>query len=1753
MANGANGVHLQLREALENYIKSQYFGKSPILLSAMQDKLNQEGVLYQKPYVESSPAYKTAPNGIQASTKLPDWLKDYFLALSNANLGVYPSPFCHQVSALEAAYEGQDLFVSTGTGSGKTECFMWPLMAKLASEARNNPESWSMRGIRTIVMYPMNALVSDQVSRLRRLIGDVDHRFVSVFRETCGINSRRPQFGMYTGRTPYAGKEPKRSEDQSLAATYSRMVNPETDEEKAFLEKLIKDGKLPAKEDFDNFLEKLYQGKHIPDEEDAELVTRFEMQQFCPDILITNYSMLEYMLLRPREHKIWADTQAWLNADPNNKLLFVIDEAHMYRGSAGGEVSLLIRRMFHRLGIDRSRVQFILTTASMPNKDEEDRKAVRKFANDLTASDDMHSFCYLTGKREEIGSGNAFDIPFTKFKDSLPEEFEGDDPERLNALNRFWTDIDNCPAPFDCSENAYQWLYDHLVDYRPFCEMFKLCRGTAASLQELAESIFSDIDFDDALYAIGVMLAIAPLARSNSGSVLFPARMHMLFRGIKGVYACTNPQCSHSHTENGIALGEVYFADGNLTCKECGSTVYELYNDRRCGSIFFRGFVLKQDFEAQKRTYLWHQPGMMNEEEVKEIHLFIPSSDYRLPERQRQNKILPCYLDVFSGFIDFSDDSLEGKPGIRKLYYSSFTAKARPDILTFATCPHCRHELSKMQLTSFSTRGNLSFYNLIQAQFQAQPAVPGKTGDPNRLPNEGRKVLLFSDSRQRAAKLARDMSDASDMTASRQLAAIAINRMEQEVSEQSMNFFYDYFAMAAVENHVQIFHDSETEKQRSRLIEHGGQALKNYTRAKKRRLEYSPRFTIDNAPTQMKEQLLRFYCGGYNTLVDSALSWIEPTDAAKWEAIDALEEAGIEVTEDEFVELFNAWILSTCDTSVVLGHTISDVIREKVRPNYVGYGIDKDKKFSSDIRGIMGWGDNDPIAMTWSRILRETFMDEGQASNGKYYIDLSRVKPRFDLSHTWYRCERCSELTPYLLHAKCPSCQGEKIHPMLESEIDALDFWRKPIDDALQGETIRVIDTEEHTAQLSHKDQRDELWSRTEQYELRFQDFLQTGEAPVDILSSTTTMEVGIDIGSLVAVGLRNIPPMRENYQQRAGRAGRRGSSLSTIVTFCEDGPHDSLYFANPVPMFRGDPRRPWIDIESEKIVQRHLGMVALQAYLRMRAESLDAIPAIDFLDNHLAPFSGFLDMYEISETDILVPTASKEALASYKSVLEDALAALKQKRDDHPELFETDDSSDNGKKSLLDALYEEGIIPTYSFPKNVVSTYISDINGKVKYQVERGLDVAIGEYAPGRAVVVDKTTYQIGGLYYPGSGRSERTAASPARAFINDASYRKTVRKCDQCGWFGLEEDGYDSCPFCGNPALTSMLPMLRPWGFAPRNATSIETAQLNEEYTAIQQPLYSTLPDADDVEEIAGCANIRMAVRPNQRIIMLNKGTGSKGFTICCDCGAAMPGNDPVVLKDILRPYRSRFNKTKCRHMETDNVNLGYDFITDMLVLEFALDKNQIDINPQRNSWLNRAGQSLAEALRLAACQELDIEFTELVTGYRVRHNRNGDFVDIYLYDSLSSGAGYAVSIESSIQKLLVKTKELLSDCTCDSACHKCLKHYRNQYIHSVLDRNAALELLAWGEAGVRAPAIPIQKQQYLLKSLEQILQISGIRMDVHTTPVSAEGPFCKKKVIVYPAMWNKPIADNTIYVSDSNLRYAKPYAVKSIADNL
>lgn len=1731
MSEGILGFHEILKGALKDYIFT-YLRRSPVLLDALKGRLDDEGVLFREPYVESSAEYEKVLDGITFAN-IPLWMRDFFSCLAEDKLGVYSSPFQHQIKALEKFVEGKDLFISTGTGSGKTECFLWPLMATLLREAHDAPQTWEKRGVRCIVMYPMNALVSDQISRLRRLMGDESGYFVKHFRACAGKEARRPQFGMYTGRTPYPGPVSKGDQDKELAQTLQRVVNAE---ENVYIGELKKQGRIPAKADLSSFVEHLIHGRHITDPEDAELITRFEMQAVTPDILITNYSMLEYMLFRPHERAIWDDTRSWLNASPINRLLIVIDEAHMYKGASGGEVALLLRRLFHKLGISRKRVQFILTTASMPDAGEEDRNAVHEFAGRLTASSG-EDFYYITGASKSLPEAS---------KDISPEHIaafsasEFNEKEELTAsLNRFWGAYRKGDS-FTSIQEAQIWLFEHLLEFQPFHKLVSLCRGTSVSLSELAVAVFPNIVLKQALSMTGTLLSMLALARKD-GDILFPVRAHMLFRGIQGLFACSNPDCPASHSAEGISLGEVTFSNGQITCPCCGAMVYELYRDRRCGALFFKGYILEEQFRHRGLAYLWRLPGQWMDRTLKEIHLYIPPHRYTPLKGTGKSRLTPCYLDTRNGFLHIGDDSPQGRPGIRKLYYCpDFEDPGRPNLKTFSTCPHCGRRLGPRQILNFAVRGNFPFYSLIRAQFENQPPVPERMGK-DEFPNEGRKVLLFSDSRQGAATLARDMSEASDLTAARQLFALALQSMSQTKESHTLNDLYGYFALEAGRHNVRMF----SGKDGQRFWEED--CAKMLRRNKRGR---TPDMDMESAPAQMQEQLLRFFCSGYNTASDIAMAWLEPEERHLQDAIEDLEDDGILTNKQEFIELFNAWMLSICRDRLALGHQISDDVREHILLPYEGCGLKEDWKLPSSIMRIMNWKKDSPVAIKWKNILQENFLKRGRNEQSKYYVDLCAVVPRFDMGHVWYRCSRCSGVTALSFKGACPNCGEKSIQPLTGRDLEALELWKKQMRDALEGAPIRVIDTEEHTAQLSYKDQRDELWSRTEEYELRFQDIVKEGDSPVDILSSTTTMEVGIDIGSLVAVGLRNMPPLRENYQQRAGRAGRRGAVLSTIVTFCENGPHDAFYFRDPSPMFRGDPRRPWIDTRSPRLLQRHLSMVAIQDYCESKGlQGLDEIQAADFLSRYQEDFLSFLESWPVLCDGILLDTNADIKENDFRQRLRQALEELHEKWRKHPELYESTGTGIQSR-SLLDALYEESIIPTYSFPKNVVSLYITKESGQLHYQVSRGLDIAISEYAPGRGIVVDKNTYQIGGIYSYGSERykfeGKSNWKSPARSFIEDSAYLKPIVRCRRCHWFGIASADKQCCPFCGAENLEDARPLLKPWGFAPVNAESMPASRLDEMYSWTEQPLYSTLPESGNMAFVEGCKNMRMADRSGQRIIMVNSG-GGHGFRVCRDCGAAVPSLQKSRLGKLGRPYRTMFG-SKCRHTDVIDVDLGYDFITDMLVLECRLDSLKMDT--QRNSpWLERAAQSLAEALRLQVCQKLDIEFTEIVGGYRIRENKDEVFVDLYLYDSLSSGAGYAVGLISYMAEILNDTARFLSGCDCEDACHRCLKHYRNRHIHGQLDRFSALDLLRWSVQGQIAEPLNTDRQVELIKPFLPILERHNVKIAYKNNGLFLQTNSMEKKLFIYPAMWKQPLERNTISISDAVTKYARPIALKAI----
>lgn len=312
-------THEALKKRLIDYVETAYFGKNDELRELCRAELEDQGIMWKEPYIEANPAYKSIQDGVEKA-ELPTDIKAILKEMIVHNMGVYKSPYVHQIQALESFYKNRELFVATGTGSGKTECFMWPMVTKLVNEAKNNTNTWKQRGVRAMMLYPMNALVSDQLGRLRRMIGTL--AFYDMFVEYTGV-TRRPQFGMYTGRTPYAG-EIRREQDKALSETLRSNLIARDEETVSQLKKM---GKFPAKYDMQKFTDDLLEGRHLTDNRDAEMITRFEMQEHTPDILITNYSMLEYMLMRQEEQSIWEDTKKWLELDDNNKLLFIIDDS----------------------------------------------------------------------------------------------------------------------------------------------------------------------------------------------------------------------------------------------------------------------------------------------------------------------------------------------------------------------------------------------------------------------------------------------------------------------------------------------------------------------------------------------------------------------------------------------------------------------------------------------------------------------------------------------------------------------------------------------------------------------------------------------------------------------------------------------------------------------------------------------------------------------------------------------------------------------------------------------------------------------------------------------------------------------------------------------------------------------------------------------------------------------------------------------------------------------------------------------------------------------------------------------------------------------------------------------------------------------------------------------------------------------------------------------------------------------------------
>ncbi|TWU10520.1 DEAD/DEAH box helicase [Allorhodopirellula heiligendammensis] len=1608
-----------IRNRLLAYIESAYHLSDPQLVGLRRELLEQPEVLCHAPFIESSARYAIGKpySELNIPTEAEQLLS--FLATKEGGGIVFPQPYQHQAQALEAVLgnELRHTIVTTGTGSGKTETFLLPIMGRLGREAARSPGSFETRAVRALLLYPMNALVNDQLSRLRRLFGAPTTR--DWFKQHGG---RPVKFGRYTSRTPFPGVIPDDTKriSQKLAGLrfyvdLERRAADGVQDAIELLGAMRAMGKWPAK-DIGNdpgLARWLGSGgawkdangnlrRAVENPDDTELLARHEMQASAPDLLVTNYSMLEYMMLRPIERSIFQQTRDYFVANPNERFILVLDEAHLYRGAQGTEVAMLIRRLRHRLELSADQFQVITTSASF-----EDGEQAKKFAAGLTGTN-ATDFACLQGTKEPAEPSFAGDeaTAQTLAAVDLGELLSDDAIERAKAIapmlvlsavsleERVYELQSN---PHDSTqvkskvslvgltkegelreeslilatggrkqtEHAYLTIVSMTCSdpkvtveairdggfrecvvrsdndelsfgkqlhfgmarilnelLRPLPVTGRLVNLTSATedlhdqethsdlgaqeIGRLASRLFPDCGSEHAKTATDVLVEAASMARATpEGSPLIAARVHRFFRGIPGIWACADRYCSALPA---AARGKG--PTGKLTVQprrecECGSRVFELLACRNCGTAMFQAYVQN----VRKPTYLWTEDvGEIDDAEdaVQPIQLCLIEPEN--PDGTRGRWLEPKTGRLFTNATD--------SPSCREVFVPELQAGVQRKAGLFGTCPRCRVQHAK--ISDMATKGDEPFQHLVSAQLMSQPPTPG-----NETALQGRKLLVFSDGRQPASRLAgklksNSLRDSVRPLLIRGLRYVAERWFEGRTRDISISHAYAALLCGAFSQEVSLRPSLKEREQENfkRAISAVEQLCQSRKGSRAAFLDVSEQIA-EQTPADLLISLHEVMFNPLSGMQSLALGKFVPLlPDYVWELMSSLpapEQPAQLQSEGEWRKaLLDFWIgcmvrvravrlpgtplewIGTREGGVRIQRSagkFNTLMTQRVSPSFYRANLSG---------GNAGTG-------IWQVFLQERLGCCLTAD--EYVLDPKRIAIDFDTT-SWFRCDNCTSALPCDPFDTdiCSECGCEGMLQELSRENRSVHdvfmtrkgFYRKDVDDT--SIDLRPFVAEEHTAAIGAIESQD-AFSRAEWHEMRFQDLDVDGPGGepggiVDILSCTTTMEVGIDIGSLTAVALRNVPPNRANYQQRAGRAGRRGSALSTVITYADQGTHDQRYFRHPAEMISGPVKDPVLNLENSEIVRRHGFALLLGLFQRERIDGTDATQQTSNLFSSLGKvedfrfggpeefsYRGLASWLEANGESLLqslkqiVPREflqsdaadSIEAIPSlllaeltkigcgeatpepvetpeernksafampddvfYDEGYDDTTAAGNATNEVSPEIPETGRQTVN----LLDRLFEKATLPSYAFPTDVVSMTVFDTNRSKPFRRP------VIKYAPQRGLEQALSSYAPGReIFIDGKRFYSFALYSPMFGDLKRAwEQRKLYFECEKCGYARLEEldSGYMedqrlACPSCGDQSgLGPAITWMVPPGFA-------HPAEMEEELAVDQPPDYT------------------------------------------------------------------------------------------------------------------------------------------------------------------------------------------------------------------------------------------------------------------------------------------------------------------------
>lgn len=1194
-------------------------------------------------------------------------------------------------------------------------------------------------------------------------------------------------------------------------------------------------------------------------------------------------------------------------------------------------------------------------------------------------------------------------------------------------------------ADADDNKSLEKTLFNMILGDSFYYEFRALMLNQTKPLNQIASELRMDInDLTD-------FIAVASNAQV-SGDKLFEARYHMFLRGIEGVYVTLNPD-RHLFVRKMETYKEDPFSD------DCGYKVFAISFCHNCNATFIVGQT-EDGYLVQKSKF--------NDDYEPEVYLL--EGDYdesEIDESEADNKYVVC---AKCGTIKHAT-SLDGLSCGHDKQYHNLLRKVKEKGDTLHSCPCCHIINTQRSIVRPYFLGNeaataviaTGLYNVLpDSQIIKKHVVMEDDffGETEEVEVEERKELVkqfltFSDSRQAAAFFA---SYLETTYRSNLMKRIMTKICEDHIEQFNRGISLDHFVSLLEEQMEQLKIGTPETMHKAAWI----YAIKELTNYK--------------AKNSLQNKGILYFDININ-MPDNAklgMSASEVTALFKMMALYFVKKAAIDlpitVSKAESAEIFYK--------GVSFGFDKDHTTRKYIEPWLPATG--KDNARTLFVKRILpNLPDEQVVGLLnsiWSTLLRLEIIKRDSVNN-RYLLSTKAITVR--TVEKLYKCNECKMVTPFYLNGTCsnPKCDGHLTEYNFEDALEH-DHYHNIYRHLNMTDMI----AKEHTAQLGSQ--------KAYVYQNEFKN------EHINVLSCSTTFEMGVDVGSLETVFMRNMPPSPANYAQRAGRAGRSIKSAAYALTYCPNSSHDLNYFKNPVDMIKGTIIPPAFNVDNEKIVLRHIfasafsffwkkypelfkknigeffdlnGMAELKSYLQSKPEDLKEYLQ-NIVSHDLQVFYGvdtfaWVDRLFSEDTD--APGVFVLAYNKYRTDIGELERANRESQrlqrglelgskeycNIQFRLINIGTSIKTLKEQrLIEFLSRNNLIPKYGFPVDTVELTSLGKGGDLNdLRLDRDLFSAISEYAPDSEVVADgklitsRYVRVLNGYSWP---KYNYATCSACQTLNRTIWTEKLPQLCRQCGH--------------ELPKMTHQY-IIPKFGFVVDNAEPIDVGTNKPERT--YKGSISYIGDGKHIEfHTYSVCNKKVIVGTSKmdELAVLN----TSNFYICDACGYGKIYGDS---NDLSKKYKHKKpDGYTCSSDVLTRYSIGHEFQTDVVMLKFV-SETVINVD---EAW------TILYALLEGLSKCLHIDRTELsgcLHWYRNEAANNMGNYGFVLFDNTPGGAGYVRQLRnvSTFTSMLDAALNIVSNCTCggevgDTACYGCLCNYYNQKQHDILQRRYAIDFL-------------------------------------------------------------------------------------------